>query len=103
MNHHFDVGAVLNIIAVQACDLAIHDEVLGMESADHGTVVVNHLEVNMGDFFLFGKANLLPAVRFNNCVVLEDLAGGTPVIHELHNDILSVAGLDAFGKFSDGI
>jgi hypothetical protein len=31
MHHHLDIWAVLNVIAVQACDTAVYDEIFCVE------------------------------------------------------------------------
>jgi len=49
--HHLHVGIVLDIVRAHDTNLSVHNHELGVESAQHWSMVVQDLQVKVGCFF----------------------------------------------------
>ncbi len=96
MHHHLDVGSVLNIVTIYASDLAIDDEILGMESPERRTMIIDNLEVDVGHFFRSWKSDLCPIFGRNERVIFDNLRGRSSVVHEFDDDFVATASLCTF-------
>ncbi len=58
LDHHLDIRTVLDIIAIQASDVPVHDQILCMECPKRRAVVVHDLHRDVLELLLRGQPDL---------------------------------------------